>query len=170
MSSVQHQTSILKSCIYTWWWQKGSVPIRRESAGGRHTTVQGQKLRGGGETTVPHLQMKDTNCADKDISTGLPVMEVPASYLDVLKATSSPTRLRANNPQANSLATQAAARHSLSHHRAPHTHVCLLAATQADKGATSYHRTSSASHMADTVPTPATEPSSLHFKQTRKRF
>ena len=52
---------------------------------------RGKKLRGGGETAVPQLQMMDNNCTrmtDKDIHKTLPLMEVPASY----SASPHPTR------------------------------------------------------------------------------
>ena len=123
--------------------------------------VQAQKSKRWGETTVPHLQMMDTNCAkitDKDIPQILPLVEAPTSYSAILVATGSHLRLGANHLKANPLVTQAAAMCSLPHYGTPYIHVCSLAATQAGKDSALCHRTHQPGMQQMRVLTPPMEP------------
>ena len=116
------------------------------------TTLQTDNKRGRGEATVTHFQMTDTNWAritDKDIPQIWHLTKASTSYSAAFMATGTIPQLKANNPQANSSATQVVARCYLPHYRVPHAHSCLAVATPAPKSSTSCHGSPLASHAAD---------------------
>ena len=62
--NVQLQMSTIRSYIYVptaWWWQKGSVHTSIGSVEGK--LMMGKNTKRWDETTAPHLQMMDMNCA-----------------------------------------------------------------------------------------------------------